>query len=371
MLPSKSRGLSRKGSHWLSGVVTIAALGAALGATACAVSSSSDPAPDSAEATAVESSTVSAALERADEPTETTLATLRMSPSHIVLFIESSDGDLTAVEHLNAESDQGQPTLAAFDTSGSTLARMYQHLAPTAAVPVALLEADARALARLPAEPDPAPPADAFTIADSQYPAPQQINWDWNADANWFAHTFYTGGNDGYFAANSTHISQTKIRWTTWYKSVAFNQSFEGSAWFRVKRSYTCNVAGTCSSTKLSVPVPSRGVVVYVGTGNRWRQSWMDGSGVNPRVALAVRWVLNNSQPPPAPPSGCGGHNQLVCFTGAHCKPGLREYNGGCFACGTDGQSCCKDWGPVPTSGGPNGFCVEGICRSPGGNCQL
>lgn len=360
----------------LSGVLVVAALGAA----ACAVSapeSSSEEAPPAAATSPSSSpspsaatSTTASALDRGDEPGDTTLATLRLSPTHVVTFSESSDGDLEVVERMSADRDQGQPSLAAFDVQGATLSRLHRYLAPSAPVPTALAEADGRAAARLPNAPDPTPPDDAFTIADQLYPAPPSSGWDWVNDANWFAQYYYTGGNDGFFAANATHISQTKKRWTNWYKSSAFNQSFEGGAWFRVKRSYGCGL-GTCSSTKLSEPVANRDIITYLGTGNRWRQSWMDGNGTNPRVALAVRWVLSGSDLPPAPPAGCGGHNQIVCWNGAHCKPGLAEYNGGCYGCGTNGQNCCKDWGPIPTPGGVYGFCAQGICRWPGGNCQI
>jgi hypothetical protein len=353
-------------SRLLSSLLVIATC-----ATGCDPGDPTDAA-STPELAATALATASSALDsRGDEPTDTALATVRLSQTHVVTFTESSDGDLEVVERLNADLDQGHPSLAELDPQGSTLARLHRHLLPAAPVPTALLEADGRAAARLPRPEDPTPPDDAFSIADSQYPAQQVVDWDWNADANWFAQHFYTGGTAGFFAANATHISQTKKRWTSWYKSVAFNQSFEGSAWFRVKRSYSCP-PGTCSSTKLSVPVPPRSIVMYIGVDVRWRQSWLDGNGVNPRVALAVRWVPAGTSQPPAPPASCGGHNQIVCFTGANrCKPGLQEYNGGCYGCGTSGQSCCKDWGPIPTPGGTQGFCAQGFCGYPGGSCQL
>src|SRR5829696_231313 len=105
------------------------------------------------------------------------------------------------------------------------------------------------------------------------------------ADAAWFRQYFYTGGHDGYFAANVYWASVTKYRITEWWKSSAFNQSFEGNAWFRVKR---------------------------------------------------------------------------TCWTGAACDGSNVPYNGACYGCGTIGQACCADWGPIPTSGGWQGVCQQG-----------
>jgi hypothetical protein len=161
----------------------------------------------------------------------------------------------------------------------------------------------------------------------------------------------------------------TKYRITEWWKSSAFNQSFEGSAWFRVKRTYSC-FPGTCSSTSYSAPVANRMITTYLGTGPRYRQAWMDGYGVNPRVGLATRWVLDGQGTSAPSPSQCGGHTQLACWTGAACDGSNVPYNGACYGCGTIGQACCKDWGPIPTSGGWQGFCQQGYCGYPGGYCQ-
>jgi hypothetical protein len=238
-------------------------------------------------------------------------------------------------------------------------------------VPDALVAADTRAAARAPAADAPPPPADVFTASDNLgEETPPSIQWDWIADANWFRANYYTGGTDGFFSANHKHISVTKYRITDWFKSAAFNQSFEGSAWFRVKRTYSC-FPGTCSSTSHNDPVPNRQIYVYLGTGPRYRQAWMDGSGLNARVALATRWTLDGQGHTEPTPSQCGGHAQLACWTGAACDPGLVPYNGGCYACGAAGQACCKDWGPVPTNGGWQGVCAQGHCNYPSGYCQL
>jgi hypothetical protein len=305
-------------------------------------------------------------------PTDTTLATVRLSTTHIVEFSESSDGDVEVVEKLVPDSDGGQPSLAEVDAEHATLAEIHRHLLPTTRVPDALVAADVRAAARTAA---PTPPAsvdfDAFAASDTASdtaPAPA-ILWDWGADAAWFAQNFYTGGTAGFFAANVTWANVTKYRRTIWFKASAFNQSFEASAWFRVKRSYKCGL-GECTSTKLSTAVAPRSVITYLGTGDRFRQAWMDGYGPTARIGLAVRWVLSGSSQPQPPPTSCGGHNQLICFFGQHCQAGLHEYNGGCYGCGTVGQACCKDWGPVPTPGGAFGFCAQGICDYPGGYCR-
>jgi hypothetical protein len=318
-------------------------------------------------------STPTSAVEResrVDPPTRATLLAVRLSTTHVVTFTESSDGDLEVVERMHADLDRGQPSLAAIDATGATMAQLHRHLLPGAPVPTALLEADGRAAARPTAPADVTPPDDAFSIADTEYPAPLVAGWDWIADSNLFAQYYYTGGTAGFFAANSGHIWQTKKRWTKWYKSSGFNQSFEGGGWFRLKRSYGCGIS-VCSETVVNEAVPNRMILTYLGDSIRWRQSWMDGNGFNPRVALAVRWVLNNSSAPPAPQAGCGGHTEYICFTGNRCKPGLVEYNLGCYGCGTVGQACCKDWGPIPTSGGVNGFCTQGHCSWPGGNCSI
>lgn len=308
---------------------------------------------------------------RTPEPTRATLAQVRLSATHTVEFTEASDGDLEVIEHLNADHDQGVPSLAALDPGGRTLADLHRYLVPGARVPDALVAADSRAAARAPAPLDPPPEADAFTVADSEAGAiSPSIQWDWVNDENWFRTYYYTGGDSGFFSANHQHISVTKYRITEWFKSSAFNQSFEGNAWFRVKRTYSC-FPGTCSSTSHNGPVANRDIVTYLGTGARYRQAWMDGSGVNPRVALATRWVLDGQGTDAPTPSQCGGHLQLACWTGAACDPGLVPYNGACYGCGVAGQGCCKDLGPIPTNGGWQGWCAQGHCNYPSGYCQL
>ena len=306
-------------------------------------------------------------------PTTSTLAMVRVSPTHSVTFSESSDGDLEVLERMHADRDAGQPSLASLSAGTYTLAQLHRHVAPSAPVPEALVAADARAAARQAAPVDVEPPDDVFSAADaagSLHAPPSAVAWDWNADKNWFAQHYYTGGTDGYFGANADWVHVTKKRVTSWYKASAFNQSFDAGAWFRVKRSYSCS-PGVCSSTTLNEAVANRGITTYFGDTTRWRQAWLDAFGAGDwRVALAVRWVLANTNPPPAPPAGCGGHNQFVCFSGPRCQPGLHEYNAGCYACGTVGQACCKDWGPIPTPGGTQGFCVQGFCGYPGGTCQ-
>jgi hypothetical protein len=154
----------------------------------------------------------------------------------------------------------------------------------------------------------------------------------------------------------SSVLSQGTLH-VSWYKASAFNQSFEGHAWFRVKRSYSC-FPGTCSSTKVSEPVPNRMVTTYLGTDTRARQAWMDGYGFNYRVGLAVRWVMDGQGGGPST-SQCGGHTQLQCWTGQPCDPGNQPYNGGCYACGTIGQACCLNWSSTPTPGGWMGVCAQ------------
>jgi len=312
----------------------------------------------------------------APEPTQRVLATVQLSATHSVRFFESSDGDLEVLESLHADRDAGQPSVAALDTDRVTLAEIHRHLRPGVRVPDELIAADTRASVRVPAPVDPPLPADAFSVADAMASIVEGVAeavavsfyWDWVADEAWFRQYFYTGGHDGYFAANAWWVHVTKYRMTSWYKASAFNQSFEGNAWFRVKRSYSC-FPGTCSSTKVSEPVANRMVTTYLGTDARARQAWMDGSGVNYRVGLAVRWVMDGQGGGPSP-SQCGGHTKLQCWTGQPCDPGLQPYNGGCYACGTIGQACCLNWGPTPTSGGWMGVCAQGYCGYPGGYCQ-
>jgi hypothetical protein len=324
------------------------------------------------------SSAESASRVIAPEPTQTVLATLQLSPTHSVRFLETSDGDREVVESLHADDDAGQPSLAALDTDRLTLGEIHRHLRPGVRVPDELVAADTRAAARVSAPLDPPLPADAFSVADAlatiateavaEAVAATSFYWDWAADAAWFRQYFYTGGTGGYFGANAYWVHVTKYRMTSWYKASAFNQSFEGNAWFRVKRSYSC-FPGTCSSTKLSEPVANRMVTTYLGTDTRVRQAWMDGYGVNPRVGLAVRWVMDGEGSGPSPWL-CGGHAQLQCWTGNPCDPGLQPYNGACYGCGTVGQACCLNWGPTPTPGGWTGLCAQGYCGYPGGYCQ-
>lgn len=348
----------------------LAPLGAILfscGLWACATDPSSSPESELEQESKVEP----------DVP-DTVLLQLRLSTTHTVKFIESSDGSLEVVEQVHADQDAPARRIANLSEGAvSTLADIHRYLLPGASVPAALTEADARSAAR-PAAPayEVQPPDEAggreesFTRAG---PLGDAVNWDWTADANWFYQYYYTGGTGGFFAANVTWATQTKKRWTSWYKSSGFNQSFDSYAHFRVDRSKPCGFLGMslCWNTNLSEWVGNRQVVTYLGTGAKYRKSWLYGSGANPRVGLAVRWVLDGgSQPPPAP-SACGGHNQFVCFSGGpRCQPGLVEFNGGCYGCGTRGQACCANWGPVPTPGGWQGSCVQGYCGYPGGYCQ-
>jgi hypothetical protein len=342
------------------------ALFTALSLAACGVTTPNGP----GEVASVESEL------RTLEPAtpDVTLATVRLSTTHIVTFTETPEGSLEVIETRDSAADAALPTIAALG-EGASMATIYRHLRPGIAVPRELVDADTRAAQRLP-EPSPAvgPEDDALGVSDGSYPTPSSsaavMWWDWIADANWFAQYYYTEGNDGFFAANTVWAHQTKKRWTSFYKSSGFNQSFESSAWFRVARSYTCGI-GTCWSTKVSKAVPPRGILTYRGTGNRYRKSWMDGSGPTARIGLAVRWTLAGTSTPPNPPGSCGNHNEFICYSGAHCKPGLVEYNGGCYGCGVVGQGCCKDWGPIPTNGGWMGFCAQGFCGYPGGYCQL
>ena len=313
-------------------------------------------------------------ISKVNPPSETTLEVVRLSPSHTVTFTESDDGTFEVYERLHADHDKIQRRLSKLDKDPETLAEIHRYLLPGANVPRSLVEADTRAAQRQ-SEPDynEQPPDDALA-SDGAHARPEASAnaWDWNADATWFAQNFYTGGTDGYFAANATWVRVTKKRWTRWYKASAFNQSFDSYAHFRVDRSRSCGFLGMslCWDTKLSEWVPNRQVITYIGEGKKYRKAWLNGSGPNPRVALAVRWTLaETNQPPPAPVS-CGGHNQLICTSGARCKAGLIEYNGGCYGCGTVGQACCKDWSNIPTPGGWQGFCAQGFCGYPGGSCQ-
>jgi hypothetical protein len=290
----------RRALHPLSLILVTAVTGL----SACAVNDAEAPAADWTSVPAVAVTTAEQAVLTDDAPpTATTLAAVRLSLTHTVMFLERSDGELEALEQLHADLDRGRPSLAAIDpASGITLAALHQRLLPNAPVPASLVAADQRRAARPPAEIDPTPPDDADNLADVANPAGSVAGWDWAADADWFWQSFYNGGQDGYFAANSLNIWQTKKRVSGWYKASAFNQSFEGAAWFRVKRSYSCNWYGTCSHTVVNQAVPNRIVTTYLVTdGLRWRQSWMDGSGTNPRVGLAVRWTWLGSLPLPWP----------------------------------------------------------------------
>lgn len=270
------------------------------------------------------------------EPTSAPLLQLRLSSTHTVKFLEASVGEVEVIEDMHADQDRARPSLAALDPGRVTLAEIHAHLRPGVRVPDVLGDADTRAAARAPRPPEVPVPADAFTQADAlgpSVPPSAGQSWDWVADEAWF------------------------------------RQSFEGNAWFRVKRTYSCP-PGTCSSTSYNGPVGNRQITTYLGTGRRYRQAWMDGSGVNPRVGLATRWVLDSQGTPTPSPSQCGGHVQLACFPGTACDGWNVPYNGACYACGTVGQPCCKDWGPIPTSGGWQGFCAQGVCGYPGGYCQ-
>lgn len=296
-----------------------------------------------------------------DEPRQSSLLSVRLSPTHLVRFLEAEDGDLEAIETLHADLDQGQPSLSSLSTTRTSLADLHRHLLPGAVVPEQLLVADARAGARAP-EPE---PTDAAALS---LPADEVLDY-WTQDSNWFWQYFYTGGNPAYFKSNTVHAAQTDKPTTTWYKASAFNQSYTGGGWFRVKRTYTCGI-NTCSGTSLNESVGNRMVTTYFGDSQRKRWSWMDGSGSDPRVALAVRWVQKYGSQVPSGNS-CGNHSQYACNGGQRCAPGLKEYQNACYGCGADGQACCKDWGSVPTPGGVNGLCAQGQCRWPGGNCSV
>ncbi|WP_437652580.1 hypothetical protein [Sorangium sp. So ce1182] len=361
-------------SHVARCLVTVSALFGL--AAAC---SSADPEPEQSEMdlSEAELGETSAPLERGGVETraeaDVTLAEVRLSLTHTVKFTESADGSLEVYEDLHADRDAAQRRLADIDDAPRTLADIHRYLLPGTSVPAALVQADARAAARV-SSPDyeAQPPDDAFASdGELAKPGASAVAWDWNGDASWFSQNFYTGGTAGYFAANATWVTVTKKRWTSWYKATAFNQSFDSSAHFRVDRSKPCGFLGMslCWDTKVSEWIANRSLRTYLGTGSKYRKAWLYGSGPDPRVGLAVRWVLDGGAPPPGP-SVCGGHNQLVCSSGQRCQAGLVEYNGGCYGCGTVGQSCCKDWSNIPTPGGWQGSCVQGYCGYPGGYCQ-
>jgi hypothetical protein len=61
------------------------------------------------------------------------------------------------------------------------------------------------------------------------------------------------------------------------------------------------------------VGIDHRSIRTYLGDGSaRFRQVWVDGSGINPRVTLAARRTLESGGQQPVP-SQCGGHLQIAC----------------------------------------------------------
>jgi hypothetical protein len=342
------------------------AIAVALSLTAACTSAHVPEAPDPA----VE---VEAVSREAEPASDQLLLTLALSPTHVVRFTETVDGYREVEEELHADIDRGRRSLSDLDTAGRSFAEIHRYLLPSAPIPDALVAADARAAQRAPAPVEEVGPEEE-AIGDALHRGPDvdgAVNWDWNADALWFKQGFYTGGTDGYFGVNAGGVSVTKKRKTDWYKATAFNQSFESPARFRVDRSKACGILGLelCWNTKVDTNVGNRYLHTYNGEGPKYRKAWMNGSGATARVGLAVRWT-KPMYGSPSPPAACGGHTQYACSSWPRCKPGLVEYNGGCYGCGTVGQACCKDWGDIPTNGGWTGVCAQGYCGYPGGYCN-
>lgn len=299
------------------------------------------------------------------------LATVRLSPTHVVTFSETGDGYREVIEDLHADRDAGGRSVAAYQRTEAGFEELHRYLVPDAPVPAALVQADARAAARAPdpvEEFGPIPSA----LGDNAHATeePGSVDWNWAADALWFKQYFYVGGSGGYFEANRLWVHATESRKTEWYQASAFNQSHESGASFQVDRSRPCGWLNLqlCWDGK-NYDVPSRIVRTYKGTGQKYRKAWLNGWGPTRRVALAVRWTTPFAGS--APPVACGGHTQFACPTAPRCKPGTQEYGGGCYTCGAPGQPCCKDWSDTPTNGGVWGLCAATVCSYPSGYCSL
>ncbi|WP_437287595.1 hypothetical protein [Sorangium sp. So ce406] len=320
---------------------------------------------------------------------DTSLATLRLSATHKVEFVETDDGAREVHEELHADLDSANRKLADYDAPDVTMEGLYRYLAPEQAVPAALVDADARAAARVPTSDDLPPPAgdDAISFdgdgplppageAESAVASEADILWDWEGDKQWFFNNYCNDGDERYCAANAGWVHVTKKRWTNWWKAAGFNQAFDAwsDARFIVERSRPCGFLNleTCWDRKVDTWIDNRKIRTYFGEGGKYRRATIDGAGANHRVGLAVRWKPRTSGGAPTPPpTTCGGHNQFACSSGQRCQSGLVEYNYGCYGCGVVGLPCCKDWSsPIPTPGGVTGSCIQGYCGYPGGYCQ-
>lgn len=322
-----------------------------------------------------------AATEQAERviapPAETTLAMLRLSPTHSVRFMESADGELSAYESGHIDLDHNARRLNDFPGDEATLEMIHAFLAPGVAVPQALIAADARAAQRQPDPSAPPPGYDDAVSADLAGPPVTEqgsVAWDWNAEAQWFMQHFCNGGDQRFCRVNFPYVHQTEKRLTKWYKVTALNQSHwsPNGAHFVVQRTYGCGFLGwsLCWGTKVDEWIGDRFFSGYFGSGSKHRRAYLDGTGNEARVAMAVMWKNASGGQPTPPPQQCGGHLQYACNSGSRCALDLTEYNHACYGCGVIGEACCKDWGPIPTEGGAFGSCTQGVCDYPGGYCR-
>ncbi len=236
--------------------------------------------------------------------TPVSLAKLELGTGQTIEFLEIEPGDVVIVETGNM--DRHRTKLSAQFSNGKTLPEVYRAFAPTGAVaPRALEEAQVRRVST-PDDSlqgtDTSPPDANPEIGSSKIDAASAVlDWDWNADANWFLMYFCK--------TNMSHFCTTNVgsAWSWRYKSVDYtyfevtgmNASFDSGA-FLWSDYYKC-VTFSCSWRRSwDGHIPPREYRTLVYTKTRPRSAQIDGYGVNPRVHLAVMRVIKDKPTPPS-----------------------------------------------------------------------
>jgi hypothetical protein len=197
------------------------------------------------------------------------VATVALSPTHVVQFWDYGHGDAMIDEKLNVDLDRDTPSrLADIDMQGKTLADAYLALAHNhgdAATAQRLGELDARVRARAEAtvitpEMEALIQADlrpASAGTDTARPSPADDTaspaglgearselacaepaWDWVGDVGWFKNNF-CGADSVFCPTEVTWATYGWYRGPSWFKATGFAQSHcAGATWLFMRRTY-------------------------------------------------------------------------------------------------------------------------------------
>jgi hypothetical protein len=242
----------------------------------------------------------------------TLLAKLELDAGRTIEFLELQPGDVVVIEKGN--QDRHQPKISAGFAKGKTLPELYQALAPSSSrVPQALEEAQARRVST-PDESiegvDQSLPGETQDVGSLPLPTQTKaanretrssVNWDWNADANWFMTYFCKTNFDNFCATNygSAWSWKNKDLKYEYFEVTGMNASFESSAFMYVDY-YKC-VGFSCSWRRSwDDHIAPRYYQTWVWTNNRPRFARIDGSGPYPRIHFAVMRVIQGKPTPPS-----------------------------------------------------------------------